>query len=864
MPRNKKTSSQSLTKKVYTLVATETEAGLTWLSSLTEDVFRDKVLEDLFRKMQKENAIVWYKNIHGRNDKGVDFLIVSNSDFGQRIVGIQVKSKEMTRAGGGSSISSLQVKQECEAAMAHEFEVQANKSRLDNIEVWNSSHITDDAEREFNTPGGLIKVRVVRPATILTLLEKYCFDLMKKVPGCALAGYINQKKNPLPNKIKLLGCSLDPKKHFLEPIFSKNPLGSMRNIEKKNQTLKKKESSVRLADIISDVQHSLVLAPELSGKTYLLDHVECLVAEDAIPVRVTKDSFAQGKPSSIFGLIAKQLGFYSGHEVERISENIKFFLLIDDIDSMSEEIRSFLFSLNSKQIKVFATARRMANPDGVGTFYITGVNMSGITPFLRTLDAGLAENKTFIDRAHSFIGRTLSTSGLPSNPFTISMMLAECQNSPNKFSTPTMGRLIERFVDMQLGSHADNANRVDFETKRELLTKFGGRREIGFSTTLFRKEVAKFIKTRSHPHKIEDFISDLESSGVFTFKDGFVYWSHPTLKSYFWVKNLVANNNIKPILRKLQDHTDLTLSALTGSQMKNGALAIDVLLGDLKTLKLPAPLKLLEAVNETGMFRLMLNDEEEEKWLASLEAQVGTVSIGDKRSIHPVAAMAESGLMMHNRDGNSEESEPKKDNEPKKALELDPKVADEIKSKLEPLINQFAQGKLHVAFNLAALLVNARDTKAHKKEEAIKRIIAANRFLGGWFQQIIELFFADKKKVRADLVGGRIFAQLQLADTMIGDPFLVEVFRTLLPNAKDEEELVMLLDLLLCCGEDDYAFIVEKLKTIKNPTYIVAFYVRVTVLYFFRFHRAKDKSLLRDLLKEIRKASKAVPLLPIS
>src|ERR1043166_7672141 len=83
-------------KKQYILAPTETEAGVVWLNSLPENVFRDKILAHLFRNMQKAGLLAWSENIHGRNDKGVDHLVVYVSDFGKRIIGIQAKSKTIT------------------------------------------------------------------------------------------------------------------------------------------------------------------------------------------------------------------------------------------------------------------------------------------------------------------------------------------------------------------------------------------------------------------------------------------------------------------------------------------------------------------------------------------------------------------------------------------------------------------------------------------------------------------------------------------------------------------------------------------------------------------------------------------------
>jgi hypothetical protein len=62
----------------------------------------------------------------------------------------------------------------------------------------------------------------------------------------------------------------------------------------------------------------------------------------------------------------------------------------------------------------------------------------------------------------------------------------------------------------------------------------------------------------------------------------------------------------------------------------------------------------------------------------------------------------------------------------------------------------------------------------------------------------------------------------------------------------------------------DYESVLAEIKSLTKPELMVALYARVAVLYFYRFHRAKDREGLRKLLKEIRRASKIVPLLPVA
>src|SRR5258708_3729960 len=108
MAKKKKTTA---VRQLLLIETTETDAGLDWLRSLSEDQVRDKVLVELFRRMQTESEIEAFENIHGRNDKGVDFIVSSNSSvFGRTVKGIQVKSKRMTRSEGAGSLSAVRIR----------------------------------------------------------------------------------------------------------------------------------------------------------------------------------------------------------------------------------------------------------------------------------------------------------------------------------------------------------------------------------------------------------------------------------------------------------------------------------------------------------------------------------------------------------------------------------------------------------------------------------------------------------------------------------------------------------------------------------------------------------------------------------
>src|ERR1041384_1286069 len=187
----KKKSSAPVAKKAkaLTIPLSDIDAGLLWLEGLGEPKFRDSVLPELFRKMREAEEIEWFENIHGRTDKGVDYLLVTQTSLERKVLGIQVKGRSITRAGGNGSLSAFEIAAECEAAMKHEFQVQGAKHRLDSIAVWSSAHITPDAEEEFIKPGLAYRIQIKKPREVFCLIEQFSPSLLGNVQELALVRY---------------------------------------------------------------------------------------------------------------------------------------------------------------------------------------------------------------------------------------------------------------------------------------------------------------------------------------------------------------------------------------------------------------------------------------------------------------------------------------------------------------------------------------------------------------------------------------------------------------------------------------------------------------------------------------------------
>ena len=850
MPKKKPNKGSAAKLLELTLAPTDIDAGVMWLDGLGEPKFRDSVLLELFRKMRDRGEIEWFENIHGRMDKGVDYVLVTQTALERKVLGVQVKGKPISRAGGNGSLSAVQIACECEAAMKHEFPVQGAKRRLDSIAVWSSAHITPDAEEEFNKLGLAYRIQIKKPREVFSLIETFAPSQLGAVPQLALVRYIKEQSEPEPEGVRVFGCPLNPKLHFLEPEFSEFAPASRESLKKENGHLRRKKSSATLERILDDTRHTALFAGELSGKSYLLKRCRAVFAERRKLSIILESSKLASIPRAAEHLVADALTFLSPHEAEAFARGTGVVFLIDDVDRVPQAVREWLFSLDPKLFRVIAIGRSILVPQHVVTMHITGAKLGSLPRFLRSLK--LPHTKSFLDRAQSFIERTLETSRLPKNAFTISIMLQECQHGGSKFSTPTMGRLIERFVELQLGSHSEVSFVVDFETKREFLSHLSGNTQPAVPLQEFRRKIAGFIEASKHPQTVDDFINDFRKSGVFVFSENDVKWAHPAFKQYFWVRNLVSNRKHGPIAKALCKRFNPTLAALAGSQThaKDIPTLIQALIDEVSRTPLPTLQSLVPEFAQGVGISAMVSDEEEEALLTDLETSDQNVQ---SKAKHPLARIAKSSILGE-RDEEEEEVKPAKVEDLPKMNE-DTKAL--IRKRVSAWMEELSQTRLEFAFNLASVLINARKAKHEWKQRGLNAVLQKSRDFGHVLNKFFAVVFPERKDLTFQAGWNSLYSALHIADRMVGDPFLVNVLRGMKKSAKSREERLQLLDLLLCCGDDVGDEIVALLKEANRLDVTFAVYVRIVGIYYFRYHQDVDRNALRKLLKDIRVADKS-------
>ncbi|MEO8616860.1 MAG: hypothetical protein ABI600_17090 [Luteolibacter sp.] len=593
-PRNKET---------FPLAKTEHVAVKEWLATLREDEFRDKVLPVVFKEMTNQKLLNSYKNIHGRNDKGVDFLIYENAPLGERTVGIQVKSCEMTRASGANS--AVQVKRECEAAMEHEFTLDSKSFKLDQIEIWNSGHITEDAEAELRSPGSRIKIPIKHGDDLVRFIENYAPKLLKAIPQYSVLLYINTEKARSKRTFSLFGQRLNPQEHFLEPKFTPGSQVGLGSLKSKEGKIKPKPSK-NLNEILENYHNIIITGQEMSGKSYCLERIFGIIGNkrpNSIPVYFEEDEMPDLKPSNLLAKIGNKVCGFSVRQIEALSKENQIVIICDRIDRADKQLIEFFAGLETQSFRIIGSACSFQGGDKFSTFNISGVSSGSITSFIRKIDCGMSASNSFTDRAINYVNRALGALGLPATPFVVAACLRECHTNDNDLNTPTFGRLVSRFVEEQAGSRNDFL-KVDHEAKDSVLKEISAINQRSISIEDLKNIISSYILRSGSPHRIESFISDFEYSGLIEISrdSKLARWCHPIYLKYYWLRHSLENNEAAKVIEILKQRSDPTMSALFASSLHNCDSVIDELLGELNQLSIPGTLDFMEVLEAEGIF----------------------------------------------------------------------------------------------------------------------------------------------------------------------------------------------------------------------------------------------------------------------
>lgn len=824
-------------KPLRTDLLADVSHGAEWLHQLTESQFRDEILKDLFTEMKKHGVIADHLHTHGPREHGVDWIVLEKGGLSQRYVGIQAKSQALVRQGSSGRESALAVKQQCMSAFEHTFNWHGATIRLDVVELWMSAPITTDAIDEFSAPLGR-RISVKPSEGVFSLIEQYCPKAISKIPGLAEAGYIKKMAEPDSLSIRVLGVPLNPRNHFLEPKFSRYPGLSLDRILDQRTKKVREERALFLEDIIDSGNNAIVVGGELSGKSYILKRASCLLAQNnQIPVLLDAAQISATGLVDALRILKENLPWYSATRMESAEKGGKpLVLLVDNADVLTDEQIGQLHDSGHGRIQIILAGKKSRTVPRFTEYYIAGVRSGAIQRFVRSLDIERGAAAALMDRAVKYLDRTIGISGLPVNPFTVSVMLEECSVSGRRLATPTMGRLIERFVLGQLGSHSDTA-RVDYETKDQFLTQLGGKHTNAFALPQFRRRLALFIAAHGHAHTTEDLEQDLVESGLLEIEpmEEVLRWSHPIFRDFFWVRNLIRERKYRILAGILQTREAPAIAAIAGSQLGNAHEVFIRLLKVLSQQEWADASKSLPTIMKSGEEKVaLLSDADEEELLAKIEVEAGVT----REEGRPVVKRS--------------------------TTEQELATGDEtFRKEVSIFAARYVEEKHSLISNLSSLLLNARALTREDKLDGVLCVIRSNVRVSRYFSEILQnLKGRHVSEFQAGLCSR--FIGLTINDGMIGDGFLAQVLKELYRKARTADEKLFVVDVLVASGAVSPSNYLNVLKENKDLADTVAVYLRLVSLYYYRHHKDSEKRELKEAMKEVRRQAKGIRLAPVS
>lgn len=819
---------------------TQVSHGTEWLCQLNEPQFRDDILKELFSQMKSKGDIVDFLYTHGRNEHGIDWLVMERGGLSNRYVGIQAKSRLITMQGDSKSESALSVKMQCECAYSHRFIWAGNEIRVDNVELWMSSHITADAVQEFMAPLSQHKIGVKQVDQVFTLISKHCPKLISEIPSLVEASYLKRMAHPEPLPIRIFGIQLNPEKHFMEPKLSRDSPYSPNRVfsRRKNKEHKPNiEPPLDVRAIIVAPADYYIVGAELSGKSYLLKRLACLFAQnETVPLCIDAQSIKALNCDDVCRILAEQLVWLSGDSLKAQGNLARtIVVLIDNADDLSDDEIAAIRKSAHSNIKFVLVGRKTRALKGFVELFLEGVSQRSVQNFVRSLDAEANTKIALTDRATQFVLRTLGTSGLPTNPFTVSVMLQECNVAKNKLATPTMGRLIERFVQSQIGSHSETM-RVDYETKLDFLTCIGGSRIDFFSAESLRRKLARYLAKHGHAHTLADFEADLLESGLLELDHATtrICWAHSIFCDYFWVRNMVRERKEPTLAKVLLKKGSRSVAAICGSQLGNAHKVLAVVLKEL----------------------------DGKIWMKETRPSTSKNSALDLEFALPSDADEEHILQIIEDDANGKDNTGERATENESALkdELEKGLSSEISKSIVHFADKITSDKLQVAGLVSALLLNARALSLNDKETAAICILRSNaqtcrhvgELLSSWSKGKISQLLVDVYSLYMCMI---------MSDALLGDAFLHEIFKGLLRRCKNSQERLVLTDILVACGcRPSAAYLSVIPKSNNRLADSIAVYFRLVSTYYFRFHKQEEKDALKETMKAVRKLAKGFQL----
>ena len=178
---------------------------------------------------------------------------------------------------------------------------------------------------------------------------------------------------------------------------------------------------------------------------------------------------------------------------------------------------------------------------------------------------------------------------------------------------------------------------------------------------------------------------------------------------------------------------------------------------------------------------------------------------------------------------------------------------------ISTFVSKLISEKHYIAINLSALLVNSRHLARTEKRDITICVLRSNNRMALHLKELVENI-APKKFSNLALAYLSLYWQFVMNDFMIGDNFLIQIFRDIADKFSNEHDKLLASDLLVACCEEEPSILVNYVAKSKRVEEIVAIYIRLIMMYYFRCHRSLDKARIKTALKDLRKLAKGFNL----
>lgn len=529
---------------------------------LKEDEFRSEVIIPLLKNMGMQQV----RERHGTQEYGKDITFFQVSPLGNIYSAVVAKVGKIDgSAGGKSNLDTVLNQVKMAFNMPLEDIEQKQKYSINEVIVWTSGNIANNAERRImESIKEYRNIRFFDGQKTLELLEQY-YPSFFTIRDPYISEYYSAAKEAFARleELRALGGSVEH--HRLETMFVPPILTRFQG--KRNQKSVRSSRNITneysIEDIIESHDDIAILGDAGAGKSTLLRHVllsiintnEQEAKKTPIPIFI---SMKKIKVTDEYGIeqaaTSEFFRFTPKYEVDENRLNFNdgsILLLLDSVDELKSEELMFealeqirLFKERHKETRIILTSRfidglnKIAAFSGFQIFEIRALTRNQMVKFIHNW---YGKENQITAKMTQFLQNPLALQGLPSTPLTLALVAILYENG-NKEIPANLTELFQKYVELALGRWdlgKDVSIQFEWKIKEFILQKIGWHMHEVATLSLNERTFLQLIKDidmqRSLGINIQDFCREIiaRSELLIINEDGEYEFKHRSFKDYF-------------------------------------------------------------------------------------------------------------------------------------------------------------------------------------------------------------------------------------------------------------------------------------------------------------------------------------------